>query len=261
MNGWRLVGWLLLAGIVLAATFGPPLSADPTEQSLVLALAPPGAEFLLGSDHLGRSELARVLAGARLSLLTAGTAVLLAVGIGGLLGLAAAALGGIWAGAVRLACDTALALPSFLAILLLASLFSSTGLGLVLAIAATTWPEPCRVALLTAEEAAHQPWVQAARLAGAPRLRVATRLIAPPICAPLATVAGLMFGHTILSVAALGFLGLGIRPPQPEWGAMIVDALPYIGEAPGLLVFPAGAIAVTVTAVFLVTGPPSWQRS
>jgi ABC-type dipeptide/oligopeptide/nickel transport system permease subunit len=86
-------------------------------------------------------------------------------------------------------------------------------------------------------------------------VQIAARLIAPPLAGPIASVAGLMFGQAILSVAALGFLGLGLRPPVPEWGAMIVDALPYIDEAPVLLLVPAAAIILTVSALFLATGP------
>jgi peptide/nickel transport system permease protein len=255
MSG-RNFGRAVLLLVLAAAAIGPAfVDTDPTRQSLSLALMPPGSRFLLGSDHLGRSELARVLAGARLSLSVAGGAVIFAVSLGGLLGVLGASLGGAAAATVRLLCDTALALPNFLAVLLIASLFAAGPFGLAAAIGLTIWAEPCRVALLTAERAAAAPWVQAARLCGLSRVQIAVRLIAPPMVGPVSSVAGLMFGQAILSVAALGFLGLGLRPPVPEWGAMIVDALPYIDEAPVLLLVPAAAIILTVSALFLATGP------
>lgn len=257
----RATGLALLAAVLLAAAAGPGLvTADPAGQSQSQALTPPGQDFLLGSDHLGRSELARVLNGARLSLLIAGGAVALAVLAGSALAVLAALAGGPAALAVRVLCDTALALPNFLAVLLVASLFQPGPAGIACAIAATVWVEPCRVALLTAEAAARAPWVQAARLAGLSRTQVALRLVAPALAGPLAAVAGLMFGQAVLTVAALGFLGLGLRPPMPEWGAMIVDALPYIDEAPGLLLVPAGAIILTVSALFLASGPAGAVR-
>ena len=255
MSG-RLLGRAVLVLLLATAAIGPFLvDVDPARQSLSSTLMPPGSRFLLGSDHLGRSELARVLTGARLSLGVAGAAVTLAVSLGSLLGLLAASLGGIVGAAVRLLCDTALALPNFLAVLLVASLFEPGPVGLAAAIGLTIWAEPCRVALLTAERAAAAPWVQSARLSGLGRMQVAVRLIAPALAGPISSVAGLMFGQAILTVAALGFLGLGLRPPVPEWGAMIVDALPYIDEAPILLLVPAAAIIVTVSALFMATGP------
>ena len=258
----RSFGRAILLLLLLIAAIGPTLvDTDPARQSLSQALMPPGSRFLLGSDHLGRSELARVLTGARLSLSVAGGAVIFAVSLGGLLGILGASLGGAMASAVRLLCDTALALPNFLAVLLVASLFEAGPIGLAAAIGLTIWAEPCRVALLTAERAAAASWVQAARLAGLSRGQIAMRLIAPALIAPISSVAGLMFGQAILSVAALGFLGLGLRPPVPEWGAMIVDALPYIDEAPILLLVPAAAIIVTVSALFLATGPATAVRT
>lgn len=255
MNAARTGACLVLLALLAVALAGPTLiPVDPTQQNLAAALTPPGKVFLLGADHLGRSELARLLAGARLSLSLASAAVALAVSGGAVLGVLAASLGRGGARLVRLVCDTALALPNFLAVLLVSSLFRPGPAGIALALGVTMWAEPCRVALLTAERAAGAPWVQAARLAGLPQGQIALRLIAPSLAGPLASVAGLMFGQTILSVAALGFLGLGLRPPTPEWGAMIVDALPYIDEAPVLLLAPAGAIVLTVSALFLASG-------
>lgn len=254
MSG-RAVGAGVLAAVVAAAVFGPALlDVDPARQALSLALTPPGGSFLLGADHLGRSELARVLSGARLSLGVAGAAVAFAVVVGGGLGVAGASLGAGAASVVRLLCDTVLAVPNFLVVLLVASLFRPGPAGLAMAVGVTIWAEPCRVSLLVAERAMAAPWVQAARLAGLPRWQVAMRLVAPGLAGPMASVAGLMLGQAVLTVAALGFLGLGLRPPVPEWGAMIVDALPYLEEAPALLLVPAGGIMLTVTSLFLLTG-------
>jgi peptide/nickel transport system permease protein len=92
-------------------------------------------------------------------------------------------------------------------------------------------------------------------LIGLPRGTIAVRLILPTVLAPLSGVAGLLFGQAILSIAALGFLGLGLRPPTPEWGAMILDSLPYLQEAPLLFVAPSACIALIVAGLLLTTGP------
>lgn len=250
------MGLLLLALILAGAVLGPRLvAADPLRQDLSRALAPPGWDEPLGRDHLGRSVTARLVHGTRHSLGIAAASVTVAVAVGGALGIAAAMLGGAAGGAVRLLVDTALALPPFLTALLIAGTLAPGPLGLGLVIAGTTWVEPCRVGLLAAMRARGAQHVEAARLAGLPFWSIAARLVAPALPGPLASVAGLMFGQAVLTIAGLGFLGLGLRPPAPEWGAMIVDALPYAEEAPLLVAAPAAAIVAAVAALFLVTGP------
>ncbi len=231
------------------------VTADPLRQDLARALSPPGWPFPLGSDALGRDAAARLLHGTRLSLSIAASAVLTASLAGTLLGLLAAAVGGWVALAVRMAADTALALPNFLLVILIVALTTPGPLGIGVALAATLWVEPCRVVLLTAEQASRSTPVEAARLIGLPRRTIVVRLILPTVLATLSGVVGLQFGQAILSIAALGFLGLGLRPPTPEWGAMILDALPYLQEAPLLFVAPATCIALTVAGLLLATGP------
>ena len=231
------------------------MTADPLRQDLARALSPPGWSFPLGSDALGRDAAARLLHGARLSVSIAGAAVAVASLVGALLGLLAAAMGGRVAHAVRLAADTALALPNFLLVIHIVALTTSGPLGIGMALTATLWVEPCRVVLLTAEQAARSAPVEAARLVGLPCGEIVARLILPPILAPLSAVVGLLFGQAILSIAALGFLGLGLRPPTPEWGAMILDSLPYIQEAPLLFAAPAMGIVLMVAGLLLATGP------
>ncbi len=256
MTNPRAIGIAILGCGVLAMALGPlVVTADPLRQDLARALSPPGWPFPLGSDALGRDAAARLLHGARLSLSIAASSVLTASLAGTLLGLLAAAVGGWVALAVRMAADTALALPNFLLVILIVALTTPGPLGIGMALAATLWVEPCRVVLLTAEQASRSTPVEAARLIGLPRRTIVMRLILPTVLATLTGVVGLQFGQAILSIAALGFLGLGLRPPTPEWGAMILDALPYLQEAPLLFVAPAACIALTVAGLLLATGP------
>lgn len=258
----RLLGALLLAVMLLTAAIAPALPlADPLRQDLGRGLEPPGAGMALGTDHLGRSLAARLVFGARTSVGIALAATLVAVVLGGAVGVLGAVAPSPVRGAVLLVADTALALPGFLAALLIAGALPSGFGGLVVAIAATHWGEPCRVGLLAARRAVGAPHVEAARLAGLPRVSIALRLVAPAVLSPLAGIAGLMVGQAVLIVAGLGFLGVGLRPPTPEWGAMIVDGLPYLDEAPLLVAAPALAIVCTTVSVFLLVAPRSYRQS
>lgn len=252
----RAAGAVLLAAILAGAIAAPVLPLpDPLRQDLARALAPPGPDGLLGTDQLGRSLLARAVFGARNSLGIATAATAATTCLGGLLGVAGAMAPRAVRAAVSLAADTALALPAFLGALLIAGALPAGVDGLVVAVAATSWGEPCRVALLAARHAAGASHVEAARLAGLPRASIAVRLVAPAVLQPLAGIAGLMVGQAVLTVAGLGFLGVGLRPPTPEWGAMIVDGLPYWEEVPLLVAVPAAAIVCTAASVFLLASP------
>ncbi len=256
MTAPRMMAIGLLCGLGAAAALAPVLvAADPLRQTLSDALLPPNADYWLGTDHLGRSVLARVLHGAGHSLGIAAVSVAASVAIGGGLGVAAAMIGGITGRVIGAVVDATLALPAFLVALMIAGSFVPGPLGMGIVIVATTWVEPCRVGLLTTARARRAAHVEAARLAGLPWPAVTTRLILPALAGPLASLSGLMLGQVILTIAGLGFLGLGLRPPTPEWGAMISDALPYAGDQPGLVAVPALAIMLTVGLLFVATGP------
>lgn len=248
------LGLLLAIGAValLAPTM---LSADPLRQTLADALSSPNADYLLGTDHLGRSVLVRLLHGAGYSLGIATVSVAASVAIGGSLGVTAAMIGGFAGRVIGAVVNTALALPTFLVALLVAGSFAPGPLGLGIVIVATTWVEPCRVGLLTTARGLRAAHVEAARLAGMSWPAVTHRLILPTLWGPLASLAGLMLGQGVLTIAGLGFLGLGLRPPTPEWGAMIADALPHAADQPLLVAIPALAIMLTVGLLFVATDP------
>lgn len=250
MTSLRLLGVALLCAIGLLSLVAPALTPAPDAQDLSQAMSAPSLDEPLGRDWLGRSALARLAYGARNSLGVAVGAVAAATMFGAMIGLLAAMFTGLRA-PVRWCLDIVQAFPSFIVILLLSALFPPTAFSIGVAVALVTWVEPCRVALLTGEAASRQPAVEAAKLVELSRSAIARHFILPPLVRPLLAVAGLMFGHTILAVAALGFLGLGLRPPTPEWGTMISDALPYFSEAPHLIAAPSLAIVASVTGLLL----------
>ncbi len=243
----------LLAPLLLLACAGPLLvTADPFQQDLAASLAPPCGEWLLGADELGRSVLARAVHAAKIS---AGLGVLcvgLAWGLGIAAGLWTAWRGGLVEQAVLRGCDTLMAFPGLLLTLLVAGLLGGSVPALVIAVALPQWPQAVRVSRSLAAGVVILPYVQAAKLAGIGSLRILARDVLPPMLPQLLTQAALSVAHAVLTIAALGFLGLGLPPPTPEWGTMVAEATPFLAEAPWMAAVPACLLVATVLGLTLL---------
>ncbi|TAD91051.1 MAG: ABC transporter permease subunit [Alphaproteobacteria bacterium] len=239
--------------LALVLVVGGPWLApyDPMEQNLLAVLLAPTWDHWLGTDHLGRDVLSRVLAGAPRSLGLALGCVGTAVALGCTLGLMAAT-GGRWLGALIMrGADLVLAFPGLLLALLLAG-FLGGGVGpMLFGLTLTLWPQYARMTQAVARRALAEPPVEAARLAGFTTLAILSSLVLPVVLRALLPLATLGVGQAILSISALGFLGLGLRPPEPEWGAMINDLLPVLTEAPVQMAAPCLAILTAVLGLTL----------
>lgn len=241
------VGCVILAMLAVLAVVGPELPlADPIEQDLIAAFAPPDARRPFGADHLGRDMLARAIHAAPRSLGLA----LLCVGISAALGIAVgltAAMGGRLADAcfMRLA-DLALAFPGLLIALLLAGLMGGGLVPMTIGIQASLWPQFARMARAAAMVTLSAPHVEAALLAGFGQFHIVRRHLLPPVMRQTLPLAALGLGSAILSIASLGFLGLGLQPPVPEWGAMIGELAPHVAEAPVQVMLPCGLVMLSV---------------
>jgi ABC-type dipeptide/oligopeptide/nickel transport system permease subunit len=242
-----LVG-LGLLGVLLGLSLAAPLltSADPERQQLARALQPVSREHPLGTDHLGRDMLARVLYGGRLSLLIG----FLAVGIGLAVGVPLGALSGFQGGTTDLViqrvADVLLSFPGFLLAL---SLVSVLGVGLqnvVIAVGVGAVPSFIRLVRASVLSIRAQTYVEAAEALGQRRLLIVFRHVLPNAMAPVIVQATLSLGSAILVAAGLGFLGLGVQPPTAEWGAMLGEGRQYIFRAPALTTFPGLAIFLAV---------------
>ncbi|WP_305789658.1 ABC transporter permease [Symbioplanes lichenis] len=231
------------AGLLLVLG-GPFFLPDPVAADFGAILAGPSPAHLLGTDQLGRDVLARLLVGARLTLgLTASTLAVTAAA-GTLLGLVAG-----WTGArvlVRLA-DILAALPTILLGLLTAAVLGPGTASIAVAIGAVGWTPFTRQAYHLTVREAGRDYVTAARSLGAGPARVLIRHIAPNIAAPLVAHLCTRFAGTLLTVSGLSFLGLGVQPPAPEWGAMVADGRAYLVSAPHLVLAPAAAVVLTAT--------------
>lgn len=250
----RLALPLILLGLVAAlAILGPVLIPhDPIAQDLMRALEDPSLDHLLGTDHVGRDVAARLVHGAARSLGLALSCVTVATSVGLLLGLVAA-YAGRWADiAIMRLSDLMLAFPGILLALLIAGFMGGGILPMLIGIKLTLWPQFARMARAIALGELAQPHVEAARLAGFPAHTILIRHVLPAVLCQTTTLATLGLGAAIMSISALGFLGLGLQPPAPEWGAMISEMLPTMSEAPVQMAAPCLAIFVSVLGATLL---------
>ncbi|MFC5419708.1 ABC transporter permease [Bosea eneae] len=250
----RAIGLGLLALLALFALFGPLLvTVDPTEQDFAASLAPPGSDYLLGADRYGRSMLARLAYGARLSfgmaLLTVATAALPGI----LFGLLAAWRGGWLERALELVATVLLALPGLLLVLILLAFAPGTFGPLYLGLALTLWIEFYRVTRVTAVSVLKQPHVEATRLLGFGTGYILRKLVLPEIAPILITLAAFAMSTAIIAISTLSAISVGLRPPTPELGAMIVELLPYYAEAPLHVLMPGILIFLLVLGLQLAT--------
>ncbi|HJS87393.1 MAG TPA: ABC transporter permease [Acetobacteraceae bacterium] len=246
-------GLAVIVAFVLVAALAPLIAPyDPIATSWSAIRKAPSWAHWMGTDQNGRDVLARVIFGARSSLLAGVVSVLIAAGIGVPAGLAAGFAGG-WVDAVlSRVVDAMLACPFLiLAIALAAFLGPSLGNAMI-AIGVTYCPQFMRVARAATLDAASNDYVEAARALGNPAWRVALRHIAPNILPPVLVQATLASAVAILAEAALSFLGQGQQPPAPSWGSMLNEAQQFLTQAPWLAVFPGVAIFLCVLSFNLV---------
>jgi peptide/nickel transport system permease protein len=256
-SAWRdprgRLGAIVLLVVGTAAVVGPGLLPDPRAQPNILAGSlPPTFDHPFGTDQLSRDVLARVVAGARISLSVAMLAVTLAMSLGALVGLVA----GYWGGAVDTilmrAVDGALAIPRLFILLLVLAVSERVPVpALIALIGATGWFATSRLVRAEVLRIREESFVRAAEALGAPRRRVIFRHLLPNTLGPLLVAATLGIGDVILLEAGLSFLGLGIQPPAPSWGGMILDSKEVLVSAPWVGIFPGLAIVVTVLSANL----------
>jgi peptide/nickel transport system permease protein len=247
------LGLAIIALFVAAAVLAPWIAPyDPTAQSWTMVRKPPSWLHWLGTDEVGRDTLSRVIFGARASLLAGVISVCLAVGIGVPLGLAAGYLGGLVDGLLSRLTDAMLACPYLiLAIALAAFLGPSLGNAMI-AIGIATTPIFVRLTRGQVMAVKVEDFVEAARMVGNPRWRIALVHILPNILPSLAVQASLSIAAAIIAEASLSFLGLGQQPPDPSWGSMLNAAQRFLSNAPWLAIFPGVAIFLTVMSFNLL---------
>lgn len=229
---------LIIVLVVLFASASYWLSADPHIQNLQSALQAPSPQAWLGTDHLGRSVAARLGEAARVSLVLSISSAVLAVMLGTALGLLAAWRGGWVDRALSLCTDAVAALPALLWVLLLSALSSGDKWPLYMGLVLTAWVEFFRTVRPVAASLLLSSQVQASQLLGFGPGYVLRRHVLPALVGTLLTLTSYAVASAVLAVAALGFVGVGLRPPTAELGVMMTEALPYYREAPLMLLSP-----------------------
>jgi peptide/nickel transport system permease protein len=248
---WGALGLLVL---ILVAAFAPLVLPDPAAiPDAVAGATPPSAAHPMGTDQLSRDLLSRVVSGGRISLSVAALAVLLSLTLGTLVGLVAGYAGG-WVDAILMrGVDAALAIPRLFVLLLLLVVWERIPLGaLIVVLGSTGWFAASRLVRGEVLRLRHEPFVLASEALGAPGWRTMIRHLLPNAAGPLLVAATLGVGDVILLEAGLSFLGLGVQPPTPSWGGMVLEARPLIVTAPWTALFPGAAIVATVLAVNLL---------
>jgi peptide/nickel transport system permease protein len=238
---------IILLMIVVATLIGPLIWIhDPLTQQIGRRLAPISAIHPLGTDQFGRDTLARLLTGGRWSLLGALIVCIGTTLLGAALG-AAAALGPRWLDAlISRITETFQAIPAVLLALALTALLRPSFTNLLIALILTNWTWYARMyrALIAREVAA--PYIEGAAIIGLRPMQILVTHIIPNILGPALVVATINVGSVILNLSALSFIGLGLPPPTPEWGAMINEARTFFQRAPLLMLAPGCCIALTV---------------
>jgi dipeptide transport system permease protein len=254
-NRGAVVGLAVMVVLVLLAIFADVVAPhSPIEQFREHFLTPPSWQaggspaFLLGTDDVGRDILARLIYGARLSLVIGLSVVVLSLGVGTVLGLCAAFAGGTVDIAIMRFMDILLVFPSLLLAIVIVAILGPSLSNAMIAVAVVTLPNYTRLVRASALSELSRDYVTATRSAGAGTLRLMFSTVLPNCTAPLIVQASLGFSSAILDAAALGFLGLGAQPPTPEWGTMLAGALQYYQRAWWVLAFPGISILVTVLA-------------
>lgn len=251
LSGWNgRVGLALITIIILIGVLTPVVDPyDPRlDSNLTEARKPPSVEHPFGTDRLGRDLFRRILHGTRISLLIGFVVVFVSGAIGTVLGLIAGYFGGGTDTVVMRLMDILLAFP---AILLAIAIVAVRGPGLtntILAVAIVGIPGYARVVRSMVLSLRERDYVDAARMVGVSNSRIMFGHILPNSLTPIIVQMTLGIGGAIVFSAALGFLGLGVQPPTPEWGAMIADGLPLLQQSPNLVFFPGMAIMITVLA-------------
>ena len=260
MKNWP---WLILTPaliFVLIGLFAPLLMThDPSVQDYKAVLAPSSWSNWLGTDYLGRDMYSRIIGGARTSLVAMVFVLLAALVIGVVIGSFAGYVGGRTELVLISIIDIALALPSLIIALALIGVFSGEAWSwmsdywkMIIALTLAWWANYARMSRAVVVAELQQPYIEAARVMGASHMWIFTRHILPHVLGLVVVYASADAGALVLAIATLSFLGLGVAPPTPEWGQMLVDGMSYIEDNPALVIIPGLALTAVVVSFNLL---------
>jgi ABC-type dipeptide/oligopeptide/nickel transport system permease subunit len=260
MKNWP---WAILAPaviFVLIGIFSPwIMTHDPAAQDYGALLQGPSGAHWLGTDYLGRDMFSRIIGGARTSLVAMVFVLVAALAIGVVIGSFAGYVGGKTELVLISVIDIALALPSLVIALALMGVFSGENFSwmsdywkMIVALTLAWWANYARMSRAVVVAELQQPYIEAARVMGASHIWIFTRHILPHVLGLVVVYASADAGALVLAIATLSFLGLGVAPPTPEWGQMLVDGMSYIEENSALVIIPGLALTAVVVSFNLL---------
>lgn len=253
-NPLAMTGTCVFGFFLLMAFIGPWVSPHEFQaQDIASRLQPPSTTHFFGTDQFGRDIFSRIVTGSRGIFLLGGTGTILAGIVGITLGLLAGYLGGLWDEILMRILDILLAFPPLLLALVIVSSVGPNMGNLILVVAILYVPVLARVTRSMVLDIKTKEFVESAITRGEKQSHILFREILPNAIPPLLVELAMRFSYAIFLVASLGFLGLGVQPPSPDWGLQINEARSYFTRAPWMLLFPAGAISLLVVSTNLMT--------
>lgn len=250
-HSMAIFGLVTFGFIVFVSIFAPFLTKyDPTDQNIRDRLALPSTEHLLGTDALGRDVFSRILFGGRQALVISFVSVIISAAIGTTIGsLASRRAGSLTDEILMRAIDLFISFPNIIiALMIVVALKPGFG-ALVLALTITGWTPYARLARAVGLEIATQTYIEAAAATGESEFLIIRKHILLNTLGPILAQVFLRFGHTLLIIAGLSYLGIGIQPPTPDWGSMLADAQAYMVRVPSLILSPGLTIFITTLSV------------
>jgi peptide/nickel transport system permease protein len=240
------LGFVIVTIFLLLVVFGPLIAPyDYAAQNLSRILEGPSKDFWLGTDHLGRDLLSRIMFGARIALITAVPAVMISVICGVILGLLSGYLGGRVDDGVVVVLDSIQAFPAVILALAILALLGPSLVNEIIVIGIAWIPAYARITRAQAMSAKNQMYVEAERSLGATNGRILASHVLPNILAPLLILAAMDLPVVITFEAGLSFLGLGVRPPTPSWGVILSDGFKFVRNSPWPILWAGLALAIT----------------
>ena len=253
-NKLAVFGLIVFCVILLLAIFADVIAPNGIELQMNMSeqLQPPSAAHLFGTDNFGRDVFARIVHGARYSLVVGLAAVIIGITLGGILGAVAGFFGGIVDSVIMRVMDTLMCIPYMLLVLSVVAALGAELKNVVIAIVISMIPIYTRVIRSSVLTVVGMDYIEAARSCGTPDRFIILRHVLPNAIGPVIVQATMSVGTTIISAASTSFLGMGIQPPTPEWGAMLSESKNFIATAPYLVLFPGLFIGFTVLALNLM---------
>ncbi|MBF1147758.1 MAG: ABC transporter permease subunit [[Eubacterium] sulci] len=244
------IGLAIAILFILVAIFAPLIAPNnPTLVDVTVKLQNPSLKYPFGTDQLGRCVFSRIVCGSRYSLFYSFTVLAITLIIGLPIGMISGYVGGKWDTAIMRVIDIFLAMPSFIIVLAIAGSFGTSGRNLILAMSMSYWANYARVSRALTLKIKGESYFQALKAGGLSNVRIIFKHVLRNIMPSIIALATVEIGSIILSIAGYSFIGLGVKPPTPEWGIMLSESKPFIQTFPQLMMYPGLTIMLIVFGV------------